>query len=834
MTARWLLLGALGLVGCGEDEPLLVGGPVSDLEVVARSDGRVDFREHGAASVLEGGWAEVLVEVNGNAETIDTRGCGGWEPEPEPPSAAAYFAEATGARLSCERSGVLLTWRVWRDAPHEIVVAKLGVENQTGSEVRVLRLTPLVAAGEGAGLRLGDPARLRILDNGSDVAGDVDVKLHYADEKRNAIVGALLPIESRGAVVSNWSHAIDQLDDSRAWVAGSLGVERSIPTLGTVLSEDGNLELYADNALDFDGKRLAAGASVDSEAMYFAPLTTNAQAGLESYADAMAAWLDFTPWTKRDGGRRVPNGWNSWGGGSGTGGLGTDINETNMGENLEVMARELAPFGIDYFQLDDGYQLADGDWFPRPDRFPAGMEAWSKKVKDKGLIPGLWISAFTVDDGSTLAKEHPELLADPNDNVLGGLFDPGGGKHALDLSNDAALDWLADTMSRYKDDWGMGWIKLDFAYLAFAYRPRHAPELTSVEVYKRAIRKFREVLGDDVFYLGIALMGVNYGVVDSMRVTLDTEPRWEEPDPFILLGSGGNFKSSVKSAARRYWLHDRVWENHDDLLFFRTDESQPEPQVTEEEAITLASFIGLSGSIVKFGEDLRTLTPEQIQIWRKLLPVYGPSARPLDLFTRMYPERWVLDVNGTQAGSDARWKVLGLFNWGRNWDYTANVVPEEMDDATRSYTVELSDLGLSPARDYLASEFWSESFLGVVRGSLTTSVPAHGHQVIALRESSGHPQFLGHNRQLTQGGTDLGEESWDAASRTLTLSFDLDQGSADAVPFEYRFRVYVPEGYAFASASAGQATQNGQVVTVALTPKSPGRLDLELVFDDGT
>ena len=54
------------------------------------------------------------------------------------------------------------------------------------------------------------------------------------------------------------------------------------------------------------------------------------------------------------------------------------------------------------------------------------------------------------------------------------------------------------------------------------------------------------------------------------------------------------------------------------------------------------------------------------------------------------------------------------------------------------------------------------------------------------------------------------------------------------MPFEYRFRVYVPEGYAFASASAGQATQNGQVVTVALTPKSPGRLDLELVFDDGT
>ncbi|MEZ4225329.1 MAG: hypothetical protein R3B13_30540 [Polyangiaceae bacterium] len=39
-----------------------------------------------------------------------------------------------------------------------------------------------------------------MLDNGADVAADVDVKLHYPDEKRNPIVSALLPIESRGGV----------------------------------------------------------------------------------------------------------------------------------------------------------------------------------------------------------------------------------------------------------------------------------------------------------------------------------------------------------------------------------------------------------------------------------------------------------------------------------------------------------------------------------------------------------------------------------------------------------------------------------------------------------
>ncbi|MEZ4225328.1 MAG: alpha-galactosidase [Polyangiaceae bacterium] len=494
------------------------------------------------------------------------------------------------------------------------------------------------------------------------------------------------------------------------------------------------------------------------------------------------------------------------------------------------MAREFAPFGVEYFQLDDGYQIADGDWFPRADRFPSGMQAWSERVTDAGLIPGLWISAFTVDDSSTLAQQHPELLAHPSDNATSGLLSPDAGVHALNLSNDAALDFIAETMQRYKNDWGMGWIKLDFAYVAFPYMPRDAPELTSVEVYKRAIRKFRDVLGDDVFYLGIALMGVNYGVVDSMRVTLDTAPLWEETDPFLLLGSGGSFKATVKAAARRYYLHDRVWVNHNDLLFFRTDTSQPEPPVTEREAITLASFIGLSGSIVEFGEDLRTLTPAQIQIWRKLLPVYGPSARPLDLFTRMYPEHWLLSVNGTHAGSDASWKVLGLLNWGRNWDYTQDGAPPEMVDAERSYDVALSDLGLDPNRDYLANEFWSEEFLGVVRGRVTQKVPAHGHSLIALREATGRPQFLGHNRHLTQGGTDLAKESWDESSGTLSLSFDVDHGAPDSVPFEYRFRVYVPQGYALASASAGSASEANQVVTVTLTPESSKRVDLNLVF----
>jgi Melibiase len=829
--------------GCGQDERLVVLGP-GRVQIQARDDGTADLTDDGGRVFLRRASAEALVRTGGSESTISSTDCASdWEPLAAPPATASYFRELDGKRRRCLVDGLVLDWTLLTDPDHDVGVVLLRFENQSDAEVTLLRLTPLVSRAPEGGLFVGERlARERILDNGSDLAADVDVKLHYPDERRNAVVGAILPIESRGDVVSNWNEAIVDLDSGRSFIAGALGVEHAFPTFGSEVAEEsparagsreGFAAFFADQQLAFDGKPLAPGESLESEPVYVDPLAPDAFTGLEHYADAVAAWQDFTVWTRRDGGRRVPNGWNSWSGSGSTGGLGTNIDENILSENLDVMAREFEPFGIDYFQIDDGYQSADGDWSARPDRFPSGMPALSQKIRDRGLLPGIWISAFSVALDSQLAAEHPDYLSQKEDRVLPGLLDPGANATTLDLSNDAAIDWLAQTMTRYRDEWGMRWIKLDFAYLAMPTRPRKNPRLTSIEAYKRGIRELRQVLGDDVFYLGIALMGVNYGVVDAMRVTLDTGPRWEEKSPFTLLGDGGNLKQSVKSGSRRYYLNDRVWITHDDLMFFRSDASDPSVTSTLDEAKTFASFIGLSSSIVKFGEDLRTLSPEQIDVWRKLLPIYPTGARPMDLFERMYPELYRLPIDGTLAGADAHWLVVGLLDWGRNWDFSADGAPLEMPDAGRSYDLDLAAWGLDPEKTYLAREFWSGDVLPDVRGHLHYDVPAHGHAVIALREETGHPQFLGENRHFTQGGTDLALERWDPAARSLELAFDVDAAPAGATPFEYVFDVHVPEGFAFSQAQAGSATisQEGSVLELRLTPQASTRYQATLFFD---
>jgi hypothetical protein len=832
--------------GCsGPSEQAANLPPPGPIDVIARSSGRIDIADQRGTVYVRGAWAEALIDRAGEPTTFSTReSCpGGWTALDTSPSPNPYFSGLRGTAWTCERDGVGLRFRVYTDPQHDTALAMLDVENKTGSDLRVLRLTPLITLGTDGGLFTGiTPLRHRILDNGGNVALDVEANLHYPDQPaRQPILDSFLPILSRGDILSNWNAAVADLDSRRSFIAGALTVERAFPTIGVRLDPDKPLvdaatgrggfhELVADQALLFRGKVIPDGQAIASEVLYLDPLAPDPWTGLEDYADAVAAWLDFTVWTKRGQGRPVPNGWNSWTGSSFTGGLGTDIDETILEENLAVMEREFQPFGIDYFQIDDGYQVADGDWTERADRFPSGMPALVQKIEDAGLLPGIWISAFRVSTASTLAAMHPDWLLDPASNLLGTFLSPGDNSRILDLSNPEAVAWLSDTMTRYKNDWRMRWIKFDFAYYALTFPPAKDPNLTSIEAYKRGIRSLRDALGDDVFYLGIALMGVNYGVVDGMRLTLDDGPRWEDTVPFSFIGQGGSFKSSVRTGARRYYLHNRVWITHNDLLFFRTDAEHPGEVVTMSEAMTFASFMALSGSIIKFGEDLRTLSPEQIDVWRKLLPSYPAAARPMDLFTRHYPELYRLDIKGTTQGWDAAWTVVGMLHWGKNFDFNANSMAE-LEEVPRAYSVALGDWGLDPEKEYLAQEFWTETFLGKVKGTLSRTVPPRAGEVIALREALGHPQFLGHNRHISQGGTDLAGEAWDPALRRLTLQFQLDAGSATSVPFPYRFRVYAPAGYRLKSAEGASATQQGEVVTLAVTPAAGGLVALSVTFE---
>ena len=69
--------------------------------------------------------------------------------------------------------------------------------------------------------------------------------------------------------------------------------------------------------------------------------------------------------------------------------------------------------GFRWAVLDDGWQVAEGDWTPNPTKFPAGdadMKAMVERIHAAGMKAQLWWAPLAADPGSHLDREHHDWL----------------------------------------------------------------------------------------------------------------------------------------------------------------------------------------------------------------------------------------------------------------------------------------------------------------------------------------------------------------------------------------------------------------------------------------
>ncbi len=321
-----------------------------------------------------------------------------------------------------------------------------------------------------------------------------------------------------------------------------------------------------------------------------------------------------------------PASWNSWGGGSGSHGYGTDIDEDLILQNLELAASDYLPWGMDYFLIDDGWQM-DGEWHSRKDRFPdhdgqEGMAWMADRIRNAGFIPGIWMSPFRVSVDSKVFREHPEWMLE-TDEIGTGMLGPE--ERVLDLSHPGARAWLREVLHRVFREWGDRWLKLDFGYYGLLGKKYHAAGKSAMEVYREGLRLVREAIGEETFFLTVAGVGASMGIADGVRITLDNEPWWNEA---VGLSEQG-IKTTLLTAAHRYYLGNTLWVNHPDLLFFRDDFG-----LTEEGATAWTLFVAIYSGIFKLGESFVFMHehPEALALTRRILPTVAAVPEPLDLF----------------------------------------------------------------------------------------------------------------------------------------------------------------------------------------------------------
>ncbi|HOO57619.1 MAG TPA: alpha-galactosidase [bacterium] len=666
----------------------------------------------------------------------------------------SFADEQTGATYK-------ITYKFYKEKPFMII--SQSIENKSDENLRVLKTSPLQANSK----RMGgffpgpDPARVWCLENGHKVFYDFYVKIVRGDE----------------ALHSNWNAAYYDRETSRTSLIGFVTTDmghvqiRSIADMKTGVEENGwhafsTMKAEADYLRGFvvepgtirDAEQLLIGCSREST-----PHST-----LERFADAVADHYGIRAWEGA-----IPTGWNAW-----ATKIHHALTEENMLENARIAAEKFLPYGMETFQIDDGWQIAIGDWEPN-DRFPHGMKWIADEIKKLGFRPGLWIEPFCISVNSRFRKEHPDWIS-PKGQMAKTLSPKEW--DLLDLTNPEAKKWLHDLFDKVANDWGYKFLKIDFIYYAMLNENAFNMDITEVEAYRDAFKVIRDVLPDDAFLIQVGVPTANSaGQAEALRLGLDIVPDWGDGEGPMTQG----IKPMVRNLARRYYLNHRVWISHPDMFYLGSPEETERwdgMRVTLEEARTYATLSSLVGGIVKIGDSFTELNDKQTDLLRRLLPVYPDTARPVDLFECLYPEIWHMNIR--KNGMD--YDVVTFFNWGKNRRW--GKLEEERD---KMIEIDLEEIGLDSNAEYIATDFWGGGTPKVIKGKLETDMPARFVKVFSVRKSLGRPMFAGTNRHITQGATDIKSIVWDDSRLCLT-------GNQESVPgFNYELKFHVPDGFRF-------------------------------------
>jgi hypothetical protein len=544
-----------------------------------------------------------------------------------------------------------------------------------------------------------------------------------------------LPAPASAALRSWWNIGFFRGYDQPGLVCGYVENQTA---LGQITAgrqaEAGAIGLIADSVLA-RGFELPPGRSVRS-GRFMLNLAADPYTALEAYAETMGQVLNARV-------HSVLNGWCNW--------FMTfeHITEDEVLRNAEFAARTLRPFGLEYIQVDEGFQRWHGDWEGNA-RFPHGMKWLADRIRALGLKPGLWLAPYVISEPTDVFQHHPDWLLRHPDGRLKRVGpwpsedsdwarNENPKRYGLDITHPAAAAWLADLFDTVGSRWGYEMVKIDFVdWSLLAAHRYHDPSVSRAEAYRKGFEIMRRALGPGCHIQDCGPGPVTVGLLDSMRVELDQNygfrgQAWKQ----YFLESA----SSAPAAAKRYYFHKRTWINDADHVCLNL--------LSLSQAQAAATLIALTGGNVLSGDRLPDLDPTRLEILKKVLPSYGEAARPVDLFDTDRHAIFALAIRKPFGA----WVVVGLFN------------ASETDPLER--TLPLERLWVDPARTYLAYDFWNEGLRGAVSGQLRVTIPPASVTLLALHEKRDVPQVLSTDRHVLQGAVELESTSWDPDAGTI-------------------------------------------------------------------
>jgi len=146
----------------------------------------------------------------------------------------------------------------------------------------------------------------------------------------------------------------------------------------------------------------------------------------------------------------------------------------NINEKLVMeLAKSAAAAGMKEFIIDDGWQDSYGDWGIDKKKFPNGLKPVFDYIKSLGMKPGLWISIGSASHESKVFKEHPEWFVRDKNGQLTSLQSDGDTERYTACFSTGWYDYIKKILLKLAVDYGLEYMKLDFAVVTSPYRFDH-------------------------------------------------------------------------------------------------------------------------------------------------------------------------------------------------------------------------------------------------------------------------------------------------------------------------------------------------------------------------
>ncbi len=354
----------------------------------------------------------------------------------------------------------------------------------------------------------------------------------------------------------------------------------------------------------------------------------------------------------------IPMGWWSWTA------YYAAIDEGETLANADWLSQHLNSLGYNFFQIDEGYQYARGEYVTaNATQFPDGMRFVARRILRDGLTVGLWTAPFEVSSRAWVYEHHKDWLVHnakgqpiPLEDVWKQNVDT---LYALDTTHPGAQEYLRQTYKTLVRDWGVRFIKMDFmdttAIEGFYYRPN----TTALEAQRIGLQVIRDTVGDDVLLDKDGSPMLNpVGIVDTGRISADTGH------------SFARSKNAAPGIAARFYMNGNFFISDPDAfnitdtyLVEHSGENSAHSLAAAQTSIALSA---IAGGMYEIGDDLLVLNNEKDRLAlaenRDLLNMAkaGRASTPVDLMTYEpedgQPTIFLLRQSPRQS-------MLTVFNW---------------------------------------------------------------------------------------------------------------------------------------------------------------------------